>query len=97
MKRSTTCLLALSLMLLPSCVYTNIVVPLDTDVQDTTLGDKVGRASNQSVLWLVAWGDAGMQAAAANAGITTLKHADMEVLQVLFGLYTRTTTMVYGN
>ena len=86
----------LSLLLLPSCVYTHIVRPLDIDVQDTDLGDKVGEAYHQNVLWLVAWGDAGMQAAAKNGGITTLKHADTRILNVL-GLYQRTTTIVYGN
>lgn len=90
-------LVSLGLFTLPSCVFTNTVIPLDTDVQSTDLGTKVGEASNQSVAWLVAWGDGGMQAAAKEGGITTMKHADLRVLNVLFGLYTRTTTIVYGN
>ncbi|MHC5064606.1 MAG: TRL domain-containing protein [Planctomycetota bacterium] len=97
MKLCQLCVLFFALMLLPSCVFTNTVIPLDTDVQETDLGDKVGEASNQSVMWLAAWGDGGMQAAAENGGIKTLKHADRRVLSVLFGLYTRTTTIVYGN
>lgn len=96
-KRCQACVLFLALMLLPSCAFTNTVIPLDTDVENTELGSKVGEASNQGVLWLVAWGDAGMQAAAENGGIKTLMHADRRVLSVLFGLYTRTTTIVYGN
>lgn len=97
MKRLAACFSLLLLLLLPGCVYSNIVIPLDTDLQDTTLGDKIGRAYNQSVMWLVAWGDAGTQAAAQEGGITTLRHADQQVLVILFGLYTKTTTIVYGN
>lgn len=97
MNRCQVCVLFLALMLLPSCMFTNTVIPLDTDVENTDLGSKVGEASNQSVLWLAAWGDGGMQAAAEDGGIKTLMHADRRVLSVLFGLYTRTTTIVYGN
>ena len=51
----------------------------------------------QSILWLVAWGDAGTQAAALEGGLTTLRHMDIEVVTVLFGLYYKETTIVYGN
>jgi len=97
MKRLVACFSLVVLLLLPGCVYSNIIIPLDTDLQDTTLGDKTGRAYNQSVMWLISWGDAGTQAAAENGGITTLRHADQEVLIVLFGLYSKVTTIVYGS
>jgi hypothetical protein len=51
----------------------------------------------QSVLWLVAWGDASTAAAAKQGGLTTLNHMDMEILSVVFGIYTETTTIVYGD
>jgi hypothetical protein len=54
-------------------------------------------AEARSILWLVAWGDASYAAAAANGGITTLRHADQEVFNVLFGLYTRWRVVVYGD
>ena len=79
------------------CVYANFTTTLDTNLDRTQLGDKVGRSRVQSVLWLVAWGDGGMQAAAKDGGITTLRHADREVLMVLFGLYYSTDTVVYGD
>ena len=97
MRRRSAWLLAMSLMLCTGCVFTNISVPLDTDLQETDLGDKTGESYYQSVLWLVAWGDAGMQAAAEQGGITTLKHADKQILSVLLGLYRRETTIVYGK
>lgn len=100
MRRHPLAALALSILAilsLPACVYTHITTPLDTDLQDTDLGDKVGRSQYQSVLGLVAWGDAGTQAAAKDAGITLLKHADRETMVILLGLYYRETTIVYGK
>lgn len=97
MKRLSAPLLLVLLMVLPGCVFTHITTPLDIDLQETDLGDKTGRSEYQSVLWLVAWGDAGTQAAARNGGITTLKHADREMFSVLLGLYYRETTIVYGK
>jgi hypothetical protein len=85
------------IFLLSGCFYAHVVTPLDTDVNKTVLGAKTGKAESQSVLWLVAWGDAGTAAAAKNGGITTVNHMDRETLFVLFGIYTSTTTIVYGD
>ncbi len=83
-------------LLLPSCAH--FTTPLDENLDETTLGDKVGRAEWQSVLGLVAWGDAGTKAAAADGGISTIRHADQEVFALGYGLfYMRTTTIVYGD
>lgn len=84
-------------LFMPSCLYGNFKHPLDTDVLDTKLGAKTGEASYQSVLWLVAWGDGGSKAAAAQGGITTLRHMDQQTMYILFGLYARQTTIVYGD
>lgn len=79
------------------CVYTNLTLPLDQDLDQTELGDKVGRSEAQSILGLVAWGDAGTQAAARDGGITTLRHADQEVFSILSVVYVRNRTVVYGD
>jgi hypothetical protein len=84
-------------LLLAGCLYVNIKTPLDTDLHKTTLGSKRGEASIHSILWLVAWGDAGTAAAARNGGLTTIQHMDTQIFSVLLGLYTRTTTIVYGD
>lgn len=84
-------------MLLSGCLFTKIEVPYDTDLNETTLGSKKGEAHIYSVLWLVAWGDAGTAAAARNGNITRVNHMDREVFSILFGLYSRTTTIVYGD
>jgi hypothetical protein len=85
------------LVLLGGCLYSHVAMPFDTNLDKTVLGQKQGRASMQSVLWLVAWGDASTNAAAKQGGITTINHMDTEVLNILFGLYTRTTFIVYGD
>jgi hypothetical protein len=90
-------LCVVALLAATGCIYAHVRMPLDTDVARTTLGDKVGEASYQSVLWAVAWGDAGTKAAADNGGITTVTHLDQESLIVLLGLYAKRTTIAYGE
>ena len=87
----------LAALLLTGCLYVDIKAPFDTDLNQTVLGAKKGEASVYSVLWLVAWGDGGTAAAAKNGGITTVNHMDAEVFSILFGLYSKTTTVVYGD
>jgi hypothetical protein len=79
------------------CVYTHITMPLSTELNKTDLGHKQGVASMYSVLWLFAWGDAGAAAAARNGGVNVLTYMDREFESVMFGIYTRTTTIVYGD
>jgi len=86
-----------TLLLLGGCLYTNVLAPYDTNLDKTNLGQKQGKASMESVLWLIAWGDASTNAAAKQGGIATINHMDREYLNVLFGLYTKTTTIVYGD
>lgn len=84
-------------LLLASCLYTNIVTTLDEDVGDTPVATKRGEATSRSFLWLVAIGDAGLQTAAKNGGLTKMVHADQQYVSVLFGLYLSRTTIVYGE
>ena len=93
MKRIPLALLALPLLC--GC-FINVKIPLDTDLDRTELGPKIGEASAQGVLWLFLWGDSGTQAAAKQGGITTITHADRQIFSVLFGVYARETTIVYG-
>ncbi|MHC4943485.1 MAG: TRL domain-containing protein [Planctomycetota bacterium] len=87
-------LLALSLS---ACLYSNVKMPFDTDLDETRLGPKTGESTAYSVLWLFAWGDAGTAEAAKNGGLEKMNHMDRQIVQVLFGLYTQQTTIVYGN
>jgi hypothetical protein len=87
----------LAAVVLSGCLYSHVTIPLSTTLDETELGQKQGKASIYSAVWLFAWGDAGAAAAAKNGGITTMKHMDMESYVILFGIYTRTTTIVYGD
>ena len=84
-------------MALNGCLYMDVKIPLDRDVSVTRLGDKVGKSSSYSVLWLFAWGNSGTEAAATNGGLKTINHMDQRLQNVLFGVYTRSDTIVYGD
>ena len=93
-------ILGLALLAAPlfsGCVYSHIQTPLDVDLDRTRLGDKIGKSQWQSVLWAVAWGDAGTQAAAKNGGLTVINHADVETFVILMGVYASETTILYGE
>ena len=97
MRKALLCLCFLLSVMLSGCAYSNVVMPLDTNTSKTKLGSKIGRSSAKSVLYLVAWGDAGVAKAAENGGLTTVNHLDRESLVVFFGLYTEVTTIAYGD
>ena len=84
-------------VLLTGCIYAHVLSPLDMNVDKTMLGQKIGKASSHSILGLVAWGDASTAAAAKSGGITTVNHMDHEFLNIFFGFYTESTTIVYGD
>ncbi len=90
-------LLVLISATLCSCAYVNVKTPYDSNLDQTELGAKRGVAQAYSVLWLFTWGDASYATAAKNGHITVLRHADQEIQQVLFGLYTRWRIVVYGD
>lgn len=90
-------LLLVSGLLQTGCMYSDIRVPYDKDVDRTDLGDKVGRASTKSVLFLVSWGDSSTAAAADDGQIKTIKHLDEEWKMILWGLYLRRTIIAYGD
>ncbi|MBI3818567.1 MAG: hypothetical protein HY286_07755 [Planctomycetes bacterium] len=99
--RNLRTIFAAPILLFPTlfggCLYSHVRHPLDLDLQETKLGSRRGEATAQSILWLVAWGDAGTAAAAQNGGITTLRHMDTEILFIFFGLFASETTIVYGD
>lgn len=57
---------------------------------------KVGRSYARSIMGLYATGDASIEQAATNGGITKIHHIDHET-QVIFGVIADYTTIVYGN
>lgn len=61
-----------------------------------TVGTKVGTSSSIGVLGIVAIGDASIQSAAKEAGITKISHVDVKKTGVL-GLFAQYKTIVYGE
>lgn len=59
-------------------------------------GARVGEACATSVLGLIGFGDASIEAARRTAGITEVTSVDQSYLQILF-LYGRTCTIVRGR
>ena len=79
------------------CAYMHVRRPLSVEYDKTELGTKQGRANAYSILWLFSWGDAGNKAAATKGGLTTINCADLDIEIILFGLYLRSSTVVYGD
>ncbi len=82
-----------------AALYTDIKTPLpslstNTEGQGTS---HVGKASCSSYVWVVALGDCSVQAAMLNGGISKVHHVDSEINSYFFGIYTRFTTVVYGD
>ena len=90
--------LAAALVVIASgCAYLHVQRPLSINFEQTQIGSKEGRSNAYSILWLFAWGDAGTRAAATHGNIKVIRYADTETKLVLFGVYTRVTTVVYGD
>ncbi len=92
--------LAVATLALCSCgaprigaLYTDISAPLTAT---TAVGTKVGTATSTTYLGLVATGDASINAAKKNGGITTVSSVDEKVHSIL-GIVTTYTTTVHGN
>ncbi|WP_044245689.1 TRL-like family protein [Parabacteroides goldsteinii] len=75
-------------------VYTGTKSPVT--VTENPVGSKKGEASTVSVLGWFAVGDASVQKAAKEAGITKISHVDEESTSVL-GLFAKYTITVYGE
>ena len=76
-------------------IYTEIKVPV-TATGESGKNLKVGTAECQSVLCIVATGDASIEAAMKDGGITKVHHVDWEVKNIL-GVIGNYKTVVYGQ
>lgn len=88
---------AVMLLCSSGCVYSNFRVPVSRDFSNTKKAEKMGVSKCHSAVWLIGWGDAGLQAAAEEGGLNTLEYVDYEYMNILFGLYMSRKTIVYGQ
>lgn len=77
-------------------VYSDYRAPLDYDQEGLPMGSRTGMSESISILGLVALGDASIDAAATNGGISNVHGADYEYFNVL-GVYQKYVTIVNGE
>jgi hypothetical protein len=97
-RRALLLILAFSLI---GCgaLYTDIKTPLPplSINQDAQARTHVGKASCASYVWVVALGDCSVQAAMQNGNISKVHHVDSEFKSYFLGIYSKFTTVVYGE
>ena len=93
---------AFAAALCTGCVKSPLIGGAYTDVRDgfavtgNAGSSKVGTAEAKGYVGLVALGDASIQAAARDAGITRIHHVDYQAKPYV-GVYTIYTVIVYGE
>lgn len=104
-------LLLLFLMMFVSCsgrgiVYTNTIAPYSKSFQNTPVGGKVVVINTQRLKTPPGIGPPGLAGEwdsdeimrlAREAGITELRHIDIQTLSILLGTYRRRSLIVYGD
>ncbi len=75
-------------------LYTDVKAPIVATANPA--GKKVGTAEATSILGVVATGDASIDAAAKQAGISRISHVDYKVTSIL-GIFAKFTVFVYGE
>jgi hypothetical protein len=78
--------------------YTKVSAPTIalTHKTDANTSTKVGEASCVNYFGLVATGDASLETAMKNGGISKIHHTDCKY-KVILGLYSKFTIVVYGE
>lgn len=93
---------ACAAVLFTGCVKSPLIGGIYTDVKDGMAvtgnagSSKVGTAEAKGYLGIVALGDASIQTAAREAGITRIHHVDYQAKSYV-GVYTIYTVIVYGD
>lgn len=97
-----TLLLAVSVF--QGCVFAPVAPPRGVLYNDQTSvlfpggspGEKEGRASSHSILFLVGWGDSGLNKAMQKGEINQLKHTDYRIQNYAL-IYQKYTTIARGE
>ncbi|MCX7726803.1 MAG: TRL-like family protein [Chitinispirillaceae bacterium] len=90
----TGCGSAMAISPVTGFLYTDVKAPVAATSAETS--SKVGTATCSSILGFIAVGDASIETAAKNAGITKIHHVDYKSFSVL-GIYASYTVYVYGE
>ncbi len=79
--------------------YNDLKTPM-SDLTVATSSDSIarmGKSACVSYAWVVAIGDCSVAAAMKTGGVSKIHHVDSEVFSVVFGVYQKYTTVVYGE
>lgn len=93
---------AIAALLFTGCIKAPLMGAVYTDIKDGMAvtgnagSSKVGTAEAKGYVGVVALGDASIQAAAREAGITRIHHVDYQAKSYV-GVYTVYTIIVYGD
>lgn len=71
----------------------NLAVAVDPTARNL----RPGKASCGSLMYMFAFGDASVDTAMRNSGITKVHHVDYEVDWIFFGFWVNMSTIVYGE
>lgn len=77
-------------------LVTSVSAPLDTDMSETPCKQKEGSSSSCCILGLVSVGDASINSAAQDGGLSTIDYADYSYLNILY-IFQLFTTKAYGK
>ncbi|MDK2971440.1 MAG: hypothetical protein PWP23_1195 [Candidatus Sumerlaeota bacterium] len=78
-------------------LFSSIQAPLDANADSTDFSnEKQGEASSTAILGLFAFGDASLNTAARDGGLTTVNHVDYSYQNILF-FYQQFTIVAYGE
>ncbi len=75
-------------------IYTGVSGPIAATANDSY--SKVGKSSCVAILGIISTGDASIDAAMKNSGITKIHHVDHKSTSIL-GIFAQFTTIVYGE
>lgn len=79
----------------PGIIYTNVHAPLEA-TGSIAASTRTGRAEAIQILGLVATGNASIERAARDGGITKIHHVDYRGFSIL-GIYSKFEIFVYGE
>lgn len=88
----------------PGLLYTDIVMPYTVDMNRTPVGSRRFTIDEYRIREPVSgygiyalWQNREVQAAARQANITRIQHADRRTLSILGGVYRKRTLIIYGE
>ncbi|MEM7184466.1 MAG: TRL-like family protein [Spirochaetota bacterium] len=78
-------------------LYSKVTFPGEFNHTNDVKNQKSGKSCSHAALGLVSWGNASAGSTAKKNGILKISTIDHESMNILFGIYRRYCTFVYGE